>query len=693
MTAEVNLIDLVTDEDVDWVCQLMKLRPLDSARRDFLKSITTLDVSACPGSGKTTLVVAKLAILARKWKSNTRGICVLSHTNVAREEIEGRLGSTDVGQRLLSYPHFIDTIHGFINRFLTIPWLLSAGYRVAAIDNDLTTRARRRHLGEKDYRRLSAYLEKKHRSFDSLRIGTANFAAPMADGAFPDGRHTEMHKLATSALRNAAEQGYFCYDEIFVLGDALLAQQSSLPSILQQRFPFVLVDEMQDTSEQQNDFLRRLFPRISKMVCVQRVGDPNQAIFEGGVQPVADAFPDSKNCVDIADSFRFDASIAALATPFAFRPIKPNGLNGIRVTDAPGQSLGHTIFVFPDKDASQVLNAFGRHVIATLPPALIETSAITAIGAVHNLFDDVGAGHKHYPKTVAHYWDGYRPGASRQIHRPRTLAEYIIAAQAVARSGGALYQCVDSVAFGMAHLANLLSGTTFIKARRRQHLQIEDKLRDADKARAIYRNVLTRFLIDREVLTSTSWAMLFPDLKLLGATLGGGDAGSSAANDFLTWRESVQLTTPSDQDHGFSVKPNSYRCSHGGVSVDIRLSSIHAAKGQTHSATLVLETFNRSHFLHSLMPWLLGKNQNGAKCANDAAAQRLMQIYVAMTRPTHLLCLALREGSLGTGAEYSSNLEKLNARGWLVQHLATPAAPEVTDTVEKIVARHVEEHG
>jgi len=674
VTEQVTLIDAVTDDDVDWISQLMKLRPLDVQRQNFLKSLTTVDVSACPGSGKTTLVVAKLAILARKWTSNTRGICVLSHTNVAREEIEHRLGNTDVGQRLLSYPHFIDTTHGFVNRFLATPWLLSAGYRVAAIDNDLTTRVRRRHLGEKAYLRLYRYLEKKFRSFDSLRIRTADFSAPLADGAFPDGSHTDMYKLAASALRHAAEQGYFCYDEIFVLGEALLTQQPALPSILQQRFPFVMIDEMQDTSEQQNNFLRRLFPRTSNTICVQRIGDPNQAIFEGSIRPVVDAFPDPANCVGIADSFRFDASIAALATPFAYLPVKPAGLNGIRVADVPGEGLPHTIFVFPDNDTSAVLDAFGRHVLATLPPALIETSAITAIGAVHKLFDDVGSDHKHYPKTVAHYWAGYKPAASRQAYRPRTLAEYILSAQAFAQSGGPLYQSVDSVAFGIAHLANLLSGTTQLKARRRQHLQIEDRLRVADEARAIYRSVLTRFLVDREGLTRTSWIALCPSLKVLGATLGGGDANSPTTDDFLAWRETLHLPLPTDKDSVLAATPNSYRCSHGGASVDIRLSSIHVAKGQTHSATLILETFNQSHFLHSLMPWLLGKHQNGAKCTSEKAAQRLLQVYVAMTRPTHLLCLALRDGSLGTGAEYLSNHEKLIARGWRIQHLPAPGA-------------------
>lgn len=673
MTEPLNLIDPVSDDDIDWVCQLMKLDSLDAPRRNFLKSLTTVDVSACPGSGKTTLVVAKLAVLARKWKSNTRGICVLSHTNVAREEIEHRLGSTDVGQRLLNYPHFIDTIHSFVNRFLAIPWLLSAGYRIAAIDNDLTTRVRRRHLGEKDYRRLNNYLEKKFRSFDSLRIGTSNFSAPLADGAFPGGPHTEMYKLAASALRCAAEQGYFCYDEIFVLGEALLAQQPALPSILHQRFPFVLVDEMQDTSEQQNNFLRRLFPRDSNAVCVQRVGDPNQAIFEGGIQPAVDAFPDAARCVGIADSFRFDSTIAALATPFAYLPVQPGGLNGVRVTEVPGQGLAHTIFVFPDNDVSAVLDAFGRHVLATLPQALIGTSAITAIGAVHKPFEDVGPDHHHYPKTIAHYWAGYRSGASKQSYRPRTLAEYVLAAQAMAQSGVPLHQSVNSVAFGIAHLANLLAGTAHFKAHSRQHLQIERRLNDADEAKAIYRSVLTRFLIDREALTRDLWIALCPSLRLLAVTLGGGDTGSPAANDFLTWRDTVNQPQPAVQDQIHAAALNTYRCSDGGASVDIRLSSIHAAKGQTHLATLVLETFNNSHFLHSLMPWLVGKHQNGTKCTNDKTAQRLLQIYVAMTRPTHLLCLALRSGSLGVGDAYKSNHENLIARGWRIQHLSPPA--------------------
>lgn len=101
----------ITDEDIRWAALLLGL-PSDAFHgekendqcQDILKSMKTLDVAACPGSGKTTLLVAKLAILVGKWQYRTRGICVISHTNAARHEIETRLGNTSAGQRLLAYP-------------------------------------------------------------------------------------------------------------------------------------------------------------------------------------------------------------------------------------------------------------------------------------------------------------------------------------------------------------------------------------------------------------------------------------------------------------------------------------------------------------------------------------------------------------------------------------------------------------
>src|SRR5262245_13438970 len=107
------VIPAITNDDVNWASRSLHLPPEAFGGPDgkdprlvVLKSTESLGLEACPGSGKTTLLVAKLAILARKWTATDRGICVLSHTNVARREIEARLGHT-IGTRLLMHPHFV----------------------------------------------------------------------------------------------------------------------------------------------------------------------------------------------------------------------------------------------------------------------------------------------------------------------------------------------------------------------------------------------------------------------------------------------------------------------------------------------------------------------------------------------------------------------------------------------------------
>ena len=204
-----SLIPDVTDDDIEWVCALMGLDSFDAPRREFLKRRTTVDLSACPGSGKTTLIVAKLAILARKWPHRTKGICVLSHTNVAREQIEHRLGRTVVGQRLLSYPHFIDTIHGFVNRFLALPWLYSNGYPSPTIDDDVTTAYRRGVLEPKEYWSVQGFLDKKYSGFDRLRICARDLSFDLGGKAFPAQPSAPTYQHAKRAIEAAAQAGFF----------------------------------------------------------------------------------------------------------------------------------------------------------------------------------------------------------------------------------------------------------------------------------------------------------------------------------------------------------------------------------------------------------------------------------------------------------------------------------------------------
>lgn len=105
--------------------------------RDVIKCWHSAEVNACPGSGKTTVLLAKLKILADHMPlENGAGICVLSHTNVAVNEIKNRMAN--YADKLLSYPNYVGTIQTFIDKFITIPYLRTLTSEPIKVIDDLT---------------------------------------------------------------------------------------------------------------------------------------------------------------------------------------------------------------------------------------------------------------------------------------------------------------------------------------------------------------------------------------------------------------------------------------------------------------------------------------------------------------------------------------------------------------------------
>lgn len=667
-----QLVAPITDADVDWVIELMGLEPLDEHRRDFLKSMDTLDVAACPGSGKTTLVVAKLAILARHWNSRMQGICVLSHTNAAREEIEKRLGGTEVGQRLLRFPHYIDTIHGFTARFLASPWLRSKGIALQGIDDDATHKARRRELTNKEHFGAQAAFENKFKSLYSLRIRSADFDQPLGGEDIGFAPHTATYKSVVKSLSGAAKAGYFCFDEVFVLGNALLDQESGLGGALRLRFPCVLIDEMQDTQPDQAGILQRVFPHDDPNVRVIRVGDPNQEIFEQKTAPL-DPFPNPERLLEIASSFRFDQAIASIANPFAYVPIT-GGLVGLRAGRTP-EGVPNTIIVFPDDDATRVLAEFGKLVLKHLP-AEVRKAGVFAVGAVHRL-ENFKA--NQYPKALEHYWPSYRSDTTKTSFKPRTFAEGAHIARRYAMREPTASSAVELLASCLANLASLAFPSQQVKSSARQQFLVEQKLKAKPYAFSQYRECLQQILFVPTALTEQDWKVISPKLMLLAAGLhdAEGAVADAQGRQYLAW-ETAPLATESGESGGSLV--NTYRFQDGADGIDIRMSSIHSEKGKTHAATLILETFRKAHLIQKLMPWLEGKKAS-AKRPQEAAKKDMMLMYVGMTRPTHMLCLAIRQSSMGEGTTGEKRRAALKAAGWSILELAAHAPASADPTL------------
>ena len=99
--------------------------------------------------------------------------------------------------------------------------------------------------------------------------------------------------------------------------------------------------------------------------------------------------------------------------------------------------------------------------------------------------------------------------------------------------------------------------------------------------------------------------------------------------------------------------------------MDIEVTTIHAVKGETHFATLILETFWRKHDLPEIVPFLIDQ-QDREDFKKVMTKKRAKRIFVGMTRPQELLCFAIHKDHLN-----KDQIRTLNEVGWTIQDLTT----------------------
>lgn len=658
MTERIFNLPEIDDSDISWVCNAMRLPPTafsgetgSDPRATVLKCMSSLDIEACPGSGKTTLLVAKLAILSKKWTDKQRGICVLSHTNAARVEIETRIGSSSSSGAMLRYPHFIGTIHSLVNEFLALPWLKSNGFPIKAVDTEITRTLRWQRIPYK----TRMYLERINLSKSCMSYDAADFGG--------EGRENLRSKSAATATtlvkicKETTMEGYFCYDEMFVWANQLLDDFPEIIPAIRERFPLVFVDEVQDNSELQSSLLHRLFIKGDSPVIRQRFGDSNQAIYRQEEQAATsiDAFPNGEK-TDLPTSFRFGQAIADLADPFA--PV-PQGLVG------KGPSQGdrcNTIFLFDDHTVQSVLPTYAQLLISSFTPQQLQKGTFTAIAGVHDS-DKVDK----LPRSLAHYAPFYSPSLTTTSTVLNSFVDHITLGKIAAKETGNSLMLVIRTAAAILRQATLSGWVTPTK-RGNAHRQILELLSVDPSAICAYNDLIDDIVIGGGEISQHVWDNSF---KVRISMIVSAICGKAPSTDdpFLVWTASApssEKRVSSSNEGNFFLYPTIDPI------LKIRLGSIHSVKGETHTASLILDTFYHAHHLSELKPWLLGTTKGQGK-EKVRMQGRLRLHYVGMTRPAYLLCLAMRRDALT-----SEDIEKLRLKNWRV----TDLCPGVGDALD-----------
>jgi DNA helicase-2/ATP-dependent DNA helicase PcrA len=317
-------------------------------------------ILAGAGTGKTQTLTARFLDLVERGDAAPHEILTLTFTTKAAEEMRGRIVPrlSGAGREL-----WIQTFHAFCLRVIK-EWRRLEGDPLPVIVGDdqqrhLAAEAARTlaeetlliHRGEGGRARLANDLVTlANRAKDHL-LGPEAFAAHVARDAPESGRLRELAAGFTAYQQLLRARGFTDYGDLALEVVERLRRDQATRDALRRRFPYVLVDEFQDTNYAQFALIRQLAPARGEL-CV--VGDPNQSIyaFRGGrpdyIERFADFYPGMQT-FELTTNFRSGAPILETAnrliehnpeaSHFALVPADPTRPATVTVTEVGSAEL------------------------------------------------------------------------------------------------------------------------------------------------------------------------------------------------------------------------------------------------------------------------------------------------------------------------------------------------------------------
>lgn len=242
-------------------------------QEQFFKAEGKVIVKACPGSGKTYMVAHKLLAYIDNWKDYHKGVAVLSFTNVASKEICEKAKEIHGSLGELGYPHFVGTVDSFIDEFIVLRYghLHTMG------------KVRPRIALSDDWKIPYRFWRKECRSKGCVdKIEQFYYGI---DGKFYRGNEQvdcdcgKAWELPCQQYKKMIEKRNILFqNETALFAYELLKKFPEIACAIAERFPIIIIDEVQDTSMNQMAVFEALGEAGIESIFL--VGDPDQSIYE-----------------------------------------------------------------------------------------------------------------------------------------------------------------------------------------------------------------------------------------------------------------------------------------------------------------------------------------------------------------------------------------------------------------------------
>jgi len=638
------------------------------------------DVVACPGSGKTTVLLAKLLILANRMPfEDNRGICVLTHTNVAIDEIKKKAGIA--GDKLFNYPNFFGTFQKFVDKFLAIPaYIKKYSKRPDFIDIDRYNNKATNYYYKLINNNLRYGLEQKFENktfnfINNLYFDETNndyLLNKINDKRIPyKNNNTETYKALLNLKWQLYEDGCLSFQDAYYFANIYLSIYScQLENSFSNRFKYLFVDEMQDTDYHQLKIIEDVFEDTNTII--QYFGDPNQSIYDFSVKKenVWQPGKDGRKILKISDSKRFGNEISCVLDKLKIDE------NIYLKSGSSNKTFKPHLLVFKSGEEWKVLEKFVEIIHVNQDKCTEDLKykkpVYKAIGWVgkKRTKEEINEG----KLNIISYFPGFEKKSVKNKQVYENLKFYLRKNNGAAKEKGAkIYY--DSIINALLEILDrggvkrqvvvhrqidgeiqqIMQERSYTKSSFFEELEKKGKLKALLNRIAYWsRNI---YICQEDYNNSVIAGMRRYIKKILLKNFE--NIIENKVNEFINEppKESRRDNTEDTENKGyiFISQNREYK------NIPIEVGTVHSVKGETHTATLYMETSYRSnknilgHESERISDFILNK-----KCCiqenRTFHKETLKMVHVGFSRPTHVLCFAVNENRL--------NKEELNSNEW-----------------------------
>jgi len=306
---------------------------LSELQKKIVEAKGKVVVKACPGSGKTYSVAARIAYLLKTNTFRHNGISAISFTDSSWREINEKIESDFNVSTPLTYPHFVGGVDSFLNKFIFFPYghlVMQCDRRPEIIGEDFHNRLYWENPRRYGYKGLCSYIDPMEH-LENVSYDKDGNPLAIADPKVFNFCWSKIHTKKGAYIKRVQEilevkeefkqKGYANQSDANYYSLKILQEYPQIVQNIVSRFPFLIIDDAQDINDIQMEIIDLLVENGLEEIML--IGDPNQAIFEWK-HADPELFEEKYNewhSISLNENLRSSASICTCANAFISKEV------------------------------------------------------------------------------------------------------------------------------------------------------------------------------------------------------------------------------------------------------------------------------------------------------------------------------------------------------------------------------------